>query len=564
MISAALVAIPALTLYLRLLYFGQYIDADVGNLGYLAWRMAEGEVLLDFEGPGKPPLYFMLYSLFIRLFGPSVLGLKMFGTIFVLMAILVLYWLAKEAYGERVGLLSALLFGIFSSAPMVEGGTVNLETLMHLPYILAIGLFLKGSVSGKERWYFLAGLCAALATLVKQVGGVLFFIFLCYGISEWWRKKENPFSMKQWLYPVRKPRHLWRGWRKKCSFLIEGGVQSPALSNGVYRYLLLGGGALLPVMGMILFYHFHGYTLNELYDCMLGSNLRYVKRGYEYTNFWKHFTSTLKIMLPENSILWFGTLSAAVHMGQKAWHGEGVKTDRILLWWGFWSFAVLWVSGTFYAHYFLQIIAPFSLLAAYGIVTTLKWVRSLSSKARFVMQAISITILLVMLVLFIKTDYKYFFSYTPEEKTMYQYKALSGMDHVYGLYVIIQNEIASHIRANTNPSETIYVWGIAPQVYFVAQRRAATRYRTNYNMDKLVTGDRLKALMAYAPVVMKDLKQFCPVYIVQIFPLEFLQEFQTFVQDHYKVEMEINLSVPPYRIRLYRRSVDKEGVPNPK
>jgi len=529
MTSAALVAILALTFYLRLLYFGQYIDADVGNLGYLAWRMAEGEVLLDFEGPGKPPLYFMLYSLFIRLFGPSVLGLKMFGTIFVLMAILVLYWLAKEAYGERVGLLSALLFGIFSSAPMVEGGTVNLETLMHLPYILAIGLFLKGSVSGKERWYFLAGLCAALATLVKQVGGVLFFIFLCYGIYELW-KGPNSLSRKQLLY----------------------------------RYLLLGGGALLPVMGMILFYHFHGYTLNELYDCMLGSNLRYVKRGYEYTNFWKHFTSTLKIMLPENSILWFGTLSAAVHMGQKAWHGEGVKTDRILLWWGFWSFAVLWVSGTFYAHYFLQIIAPFSLLAAYGIVTTLKWVRSLSSKARFVMQAISITILLVMLALFIKTDYKYFFSYTPEEKTMYQYKALSGMDHVYGLYVIIQNEIASHIRANTNPSETIYVWGIAPQVYFVAQRRAATRYRTNYNMDKLVTGDRLKALMAYAPVVMKDLKQFCPVYIVQIFPLEFLQEFQTFVQDHYKVEMEINLSVPPYRIRLYRRSVDKEGPPNPK
>jgi len=529
MISAALVAIPALTLYLRLLYFGQYIDADVGNLGYLAWRMAEGEVLLDFEGPGKPPLYFMLYSLFIRFFGPSVLGLKMFGAIFVLMAILVLYWLAKEAYGERVGLLSALLFGIFSSAPMVEGGTVNLETLMHLPYILAIGLFLKGSVSGKERWYFLAGLCAALATLVKQVGGVLFFIFLCYGIYELWKGPKS-LSRKQLLY----------------------------------RYLLLGGGALLPVMGMILFYHFHGYTLNELYDCMLGSNLRYIKRGYEYTNSWKHFTSTLKIMLPENSILWFGTLSAAVHMGQKAWHGEGVKTDRILLWWGFWSFAVLWVSGTFYAHYFLQIIAPFSLLAAYGIVTTLKWVRSLSSKARFVMQAISITILLVMLVLFIKTDYKYFFSYTPEEKTMYQYKALSGMDHVYGLYVIIQNEIASHIRANTNPSETIYVWGIAPQVYFVAQRRAATRYRTNYNMDKLVTGDRLKALMAYAPVVMKDLKQFCPVYIVQIFPLEFLQEFQTFVQDHYKVEMEINLSVPPYRIRLYRRSVDKEGVPNPK
>ena len=53
------------------------------------------------------------------------------------------------------------------------------------------------------------------------------------------------------LYPVRKPRHLprwivnilqglWRGWRKKYSFLIEGGGQSPALSNGVYQRWVVG------------------------------------------------------------------------------------------------------------------------------------------------------------------------------------------------------------------------------------------------------------------------------------------------------------------------------------
>ena len=96
--------------------------------------------------------------------------------------------------------------------------------------------------------------CAALATLVKQVGGVLFFVFLCYGIYEWWRKKD-PFSRKQWLY----------------------------------RYILLGAGALLPVIGVIIFYHFHGYTLNQLYDSMLGSNLRYIQRGHEYTNFLKEF-----------------------------------------------------------------------------------------------------------------------------------------------------------------------------------------------------------------------------------------------------------------------------------
>ena len=67
---------------------------------------------------------------------------------------------------------------------------------MHLPYILAIGLFLKAATSGRLRWYFLAGLCAALATLVKQVGVVLFFVFFCYGITEV-VEREGFFSGKE-------------------------------------------------------------------------------------------------------------------------------------------------------------------------------------------------------------------------------------------------------------------------------------------------------------------------------------------------------------------------------
>jgi hypothetical protein len=54
MASVGLVAVLALTFYLRLIYFGQSIDADVGNAAYQAWRLAEGEVLIDLEGPGKP------------------------------------------------------------------------------------------------------------------------------------------------------------------------------------------------------------------------------------------------------------------------------------------------------------------------------------------------------------------------------------------------------------------------------------------------------------------------------------------------------------------------------
>jgi 4-amino-4-deoxy-L-arabinose transferase-like glycosyltransferase len=521
--SVGLTGILALTFYLRLLYFGQIIDVDVGNLGYLAWRMAEGEVLLDLEGPGKPPLYFMLYSLFIRIFGPSVLGLKMFGAIFVLMAVLAVYWVANRAYGKQIGLLAALLFGVFSSGPMVEGGTVNMETVLHLPYVLAVGLFIKASMSGQLRWYFLTGICAALATLVKQVGGVLFFIFLCCGIHQW-----GSFSRKRWFY----------------------------------SYLLLAGGALLPVLGVMIFYQFHGYTLSQLYESMLASNLRYIRRGYEYTNYLKFFSTSLKYILPENSLLWLGTMGAAVFLIRGIWRREEQAADRVFLWWAFWSFAVLCITGTFYAHYFLQIIAPFSILTAYGLSASWRWAKSHSPFFKFVARGVWTTLLVILLIIFVRNDYKFFFSYTPEEQTVLQYKSLDGLIDLYGVNLVYQQAIAFHIREHTNPQELIYVWGIAPQIYFLAQRKAASRYRCNFNMSQLVTDDSLKALQAYAPVVMEDLERSRPVYIVQIFPLDFLQGFQNLVRTHYRLETQIALNVPPYRVCLYRRFRDTEAVPD--
>jgi len=565
--SIVLIAILALTFYLRLLSFGQYIDADVGNIGYLAWRMAEGEILIDLEGPGKPPLYSMLYAVFICLFGPSIIGLKIFGTVFVLMAVLGVYWLSNQAYGRKVGLLAAFLFGVFSSGPKVEGGTVNLETLLHLPCILSIGLFIKASESGRLRWYFLTGLCAAWATLVKQVGGVLFFVFLCHGIHEQWIKKGS-LPVKQWVYPIRKPCHLWRGWRKKRSSLIESGIQSPALSNGVYRYILLAGGALVPIVGVWAFYHFHGYTLNQLYQSVVESNLVYIQRGHEYTSLesglLQLFYSRMKGIVSENGVLWIGTMFAVVHLGWRIRQGKGEAIDRILLWWTFWSFAVLWTTGTFLWHYFLQMIGPFSVLAAYGIVTSWRLTRSLSPFSRFVARGGWMSLLVVLAIIFIKTDYRHFFSYTGAEQTMFQHELSNGVFDEYGIGQIVRHEIAYYIRDHTDPNETIYVWGIAPQIYFLAQRKAATRYRNNYNMTLIMTDDPMKALRTYASSVMEDLKRSPPAYIVQIFHLEDFPELQTFVRDHYKVDKDVKLLMPPRTILLYRRRRDIPTVPNPR
>jgi hypothetical protein len=167
------------------------------------------------------------------------------------------------------------------------------------------------------------------------------------------------------------------------------------------------------------------------------------------------------------------------------------------------------------------------------------------------------TILLVIMVtLFIKTDYKYFFSYTPVEQTALQVEISKGVFEGYGMYNVVQQEIANYIRAHTDLNDTIYVWGIAPQIYFLAQRKAATRYISNSNMSMLVTGRALEALQAYAPIVTGEIKRSHPAYIVQIYLLEDFPELQTFVRDQYVVDKEVRFPVQPYKILLYRRRHD--------
>jgi hypothetical protein len=438
----------------------------------------------------------------------------MFGAIFVLMAVIAIYWVGNKAYGKSVGLLAALFFGVFSSGPMVEGGTVNLETLMHLPLILAVGFIIDGSTTGRLKWYLLAGFCGAMAALVKQVGGIIFFAFLCSEIHKGWRMKQ-----------------------------------------GLLRYFILGAGAIVPTIGILLFYALHGYALHEIYDSILGSNFRYLQRGYEYRSIFFYFFSSVKTILLENSLLWIGTIFSTTILVFRIVRGKSELTGRILIWWAFWSFGVLWISGTFFAHYFLQIIAPFSLLAAYGVVTTWKLVKTISPLSRLVVRGTWVAFLMVTIILFIKIDYKYFFSYNPVEQTVFQYKGLDSIfdQHGYGAFGVVQQEIASYIRNRTDPSDTIYVWGVSPQIYYLAQRRAATRYRNNFNISLNVTNHPAKELQAYAPVVMEEIRKSPPAYIVQIFRLEDFPELQGVVRDHYQIEMNVEVPGTPFNINLYRR-----------
>jgi len=92
------------------------------------------------------------------------------------------YKMIGGSSGESAGLLAAAFYVTFTTAWQLSMLAANSEIFMVLPYTIAALLLYKAVTSEKGYIYFLSGIAAGLAPLIKQTGGVvaalMFYIFL--------------------------------------------------------------------------------------------------------------------------------------------------------------------------------------------------------------------------------------------------------------------------------------------------------------------------------------------------------------------------------------------------
>jgi 4-amino-4-deoxy-L-arabinose transferase-like glycosyltransferase len=133
----------------------------------------------------------MVYASF-RLFGESEFSARIFPAIFGVLTVLVVYFMGKKLYGEKVGLASSMMLAI---APyhVIFSGTAQTDVPMVFFLSLAFYLYLLG----EERKSFLAlsGIAAGFAILTKQPA----FIFIPVIIIHSYLSK---IGVKKILLPV--------------------------------------------------------------------------------------------------------------------------------------------------------------------------------------------------------------------------------------------------------------------------------------------------------------------------------------------------------------------------
>lgn len=222
------------------------LDPDEGLYGSIALEMAEkGDwITPHFNGLRyleKPPLYFWLTALTIKLFGPSEWAVRLWSALPTLGAAVLVWRLGQLLYGGRAGLLSFIVFitgaGVFRYSRVAATDSLLVFSLALSMYGLVEILLGQTSQARVARWkplLFYLGL--ALGVLSKGLIGIVFpvAILICYLFFSSERVSLQRIHLG-WGVPlfllVALPWHLLAGWQNPEFFRFY------LLDNQILRFV---------------------------------------------------------------------------------------------------------------------------------------------------------------------------------------------------------------------------------------------------------------------------------------------------------------------------------------
>jgi 4-amino-4-deoxy-L-arabinose transferase-like glycosyltransferase len=164
-----LTAILGFSFCLRLSFVHEPFERDEGLYAYIAQEILRGSVPYKDAIEIKPPAVYYLYAAAMTIFGETTEGIRIFTAIYSLLTVYAIFLLTRQISGRKAGLIAALLHGVFSSSPLLQGSSSNTEVFLLLPLVLGIHFLLRAMDKGERKFIFFCGLCCAVAMLVKSV-----------------------------------------------------------------------------------------------------------------------------------------------------------------------------------------------------------------------------------------------------------------------------------------------------------------------------------------------------------------------------------------------------------
>lgn len=330
-------------LALRLPMMVQPMGIDQGIFTAAAWGMSQGDMLYRDLWDQKPPGIHLIYRAAIALFGPyevTVFWMDFLAAVATTALLGVVGWrLARPA----VGLAAASVFAILGLPTIRYGAGGFLERAVPETFIPVCVLAAAALLLSRRRPLFLAGVCFGAAALLKPTALIYWPAMLIA-----MRSKEPPLPPSP---PLLKERGDY------LSFDVD------QVNELLRRLVWTAGGIAVPVL-LVILWLWNGGALGDAWVAVVDYNRAYVGVGATMWQFADRFVHEVWRLTKTDPLWLLGMSSLAVA-------AIGWRIERRLDWavvagwvWLTASIVAAAANGTrVYSTYFQQCLPPLALLA---------------------------------------------------------------------------------------------------------------------------------------------------------------------------------------------------------
>jgi hypothetical protein len=409
------------------------LERDEGEYAYMGKLILDGHAPYTLAYNMKYPGTYYMYAGIMAVFGKTIVGIRIGQLIIALASIILMFFISKNFVSKFSAFVAAASFGIIGTSVGLLGQAAH--ATQFVTFFALLGIFFILHAYNNEHYrilkILLSGFFFSLAFLCKQSG--VFFVIFGYVVIFF-----KDFNIK----PVRIP------W-KKFSMLTSGFV-APIL----FMFLAFYWGGIFDK------FWFWTFTYLSEYGTQVSGSKMFDNFIYGVTILTHHYSS-------QGYVIFWGIALLAVPM---IFFTLKTTKEQLIVF-AFFLLSILTIIPGFYfrPHYFFTFLPAAALLIAIFFDFFNRLFLEKIKKPNLIF--ISLLSFLVGIGISVRANEDYLFKMDP--------KALCKW--LYGPCVFAESlEIAKYIKKNTNPDDKIVVMGSEPQLYFYADRYAATGYIYTY------------------------------------------------------------------------------------
>jgi hypothetical protein len=441
-------------------FFHRLLDGDEAIYGSIAALMNLGGRLYAEGGvDNKPPGIYWVYAATFRLAGTyQMTAIHAIGLIVVLATCWLIFAIGRSLYGVRAGLLAALIYGVLTAAGNPRLLASNTEIFMMLPLTASFLLMLR------RQWLWSGALLVAAGAFRQAAAINLLLVPVALVLME-------PSGLRLRAF----------GW-------FAGGS----------AIALVVGAVLIAATGSLV--GFWDWTIRTLY-------------GYASLN----WTPALVLMRAQDSVVPFLLTAIVVWAAAVAfaWRWKRLPPSaQLIVAWLVVSIPGSLAAGHLSWHYFIQVMGPLALLAAFAVDS------ALDTSRRRLVAAVAIAGLALPMAGWGVFD-------LVADPLTYDFKAP----------VPAHQAVATYIRDHTSPQDRVFVWGVWPALYVESDRIMATRFPgflRGFARGSSLPPNNWDTSAAVWPALQQDLTRNPPALIVDTAPAGW-SDFSMYPMSNYPV-----------------------------